>query len=98
MGLHKRFLRQGFTLVELLVTIVIVSFITIVAFDFFVSQLGVNERSEAYQRQRKNWDRTTKFIESEVSLSEAIITDASKIDIPSCFMRFISGVYVLVFL
>ncbi len=83
MQLHKRFLKQGFTLVELLVTLFITSFITIVAFNFFVSQLGVNERSEAYQRQRKNWDRTTKFIESEVSLSEAIITDPSKIDIPS---------------
>lgn len=85
MRLHKRILNQGFTLAELLVTLFITSFITIVAFNFFVSQLGINERSEAYQRQRKNWDRATKFIESEVSLSEEIITDASKVEIPpSC--------------
>ena len=85
MRLHKVLLNKGFTLVELLVTLVITGFITIVAFNFLVSQLEINARSEAYQRQRKSWATAAKLIEAEVSLSESIVTDIEKITLPvSC--------------
>ncbi len=83
MRLHKYILTRGFTLVELLVTLIIVVGITLVAFNFFVSQLEINARSEAYQRQRRALERATKLIESEVNLSEAIITDSTKITQPT---------------
>ena len=83
MQLQKRVLNRGFTLVEISVTLVIVGLISITAFNFFVSNLRVNARTEGYQRQRKNWQRTTRLIESEVSLAENVITDLSKITIPN---------------
>ena len=85
MRLHQRILNKGFTLVELLVTLIIAGLITIVAFNFLVTQLSINARSEAYQRQRRSLELATKLIESEVNLSETIITDPTKITQPiSC--------------
>jgi len=85
MRLHKRPLKTGFTLVELMIASVIGVLTATVAGQVMLNHLETSERVEAYQRQRENWTRASGFIEAEVALSESIVTDPSKVSIPpSC--------------
>jgi prepilin-type N-terminal cleavage/methylation domain-containing protein len=74
---------QGFTLTELLIATAISLLTATVAGDLLISHIRSTERAEAMERQRSDWSRTTTFIEAEVALSERVITDASKIAIPT---------------
>ena len=77
MRLHIRVLNQasaGFSLVELLLAVSIGGLISAVAADAMLTHLRANERLEATERLRADWSRTVHFIESEVALSERVIT------------------------
>ena len=85
MRLHKRPLKTGFTLVELIVASFIGLLTASVTGQVMINHLESSERIEAYQRQRKNWKKATGFIEAEVALSESIVTNSDNITIPpSC--------------
>ena len=74
---------MGFTITELMVATAI-SFITVtVAGQALISHLNTTQTAEAIERQRNDWSRTSKFIESEISLAERIITDFNAVDIPN---------------
>ena len=61
---------MGFTIVELVVATAI-SFITIsVAGQALITHLETTQKAEALERQRNDWNLTSKFIESEVSSSK----------------------------
>lgn len=83
MQLHQRSLITGFTLVELVVASFIGLLTTTVAGQVMLNHLKTTERAEAFQRQRESWTRATSFIEAEVALSESIITDGTKVTIPT---------------
>jgi prepilin-type N-terminal cleavage/methylation domain-containing protein len=85
---------QGFTLAELLIASAISLLTATVAGDLLISHIRSTERAEAMERQRSDWSRTTTFIEAEVALSERVITDASKIAIPTA-CEFSDGDYRL---
>ena len=73
---------MGFTITELVVATAI-SFITItVAGQALISHLETTQTAEAVERQRNDWARTSKFIDSEISLSERLITDFDNVSIP----------------
>jgi prepilin-type N-terminal cleavage/methylation domain-containing protein len=74
---------KGFTLPELLIAAAISLVTATVAGDLLISHIRSTERLEAMERQRSDWSRTTTFIEAEVALSERVISDASKIAIPT---------------
>ena len=74
---------MGFTITELLVATAI-SFITLtVTGQALISHLETTQTAEAVERQRNDWARTSKFIESEISLSERLITDFDNVSIPN---------------
>ena len=74
---------MGFTITELLVAAAI-SLITVsVAGQAMISHLETTQNSEAIERQRNDWSRTSKFIESEISLSERIFSDYDLIVVPN---------------
>lgn len=74
---------QGFSLIELLIAAAIGLITASVAGDLLISHLRSSEQAEALERQRSDWARTSGFIEAEVALSERVITDASKLNIPA---------------
>ena len=78
MQLHKRLLNQslnGFTLVELLVALSISGLISWAATDAVLTHTKTNETLDTAGRLREDWSRTAHFIESEVALSERVITN-----------------------
>lgn len=83
MQLRQRSLTAGFTLVELMVASFIGLLTTTVAGQMMLNHLKTTERAEAFQRQRENWTRAASFIGAEVALSESIITDGTKVTIPT---------------
>lgn len=74
---------KGFTLTELSVAAAMGVLVAIVAGDAMVSHLRSSARAESLQRQRDDWYRATSFIESEIAMSERVISSASNVSIPS---------------
>lgn len=78
MQLHQRLLKQatrGFTLAELLIALSIGGFISWAATDAVITHIKTNETLDTAGRLREDWSRTSHFIESEVALSERVLTD-----------------------
>lgn len=48
-----------------------------------VSHLQRNARGESLQRQREDWKRATRFIESEIAMSGRIVTTSEAVSIPT---------------
>ena len=90
MRLHHSLLKyqprpsQGFTLVELLVAAAVGTVVAAAAGDLMPSNMRSGAALEATQRLRTDWSRTSHFIESEVALSERVITDASRLNLAQC--------------
>jgi hypothetical protein len=73
----------GFTLTELLIAGVIGGLLIVAAGQIMLGQLRTDERMEAAERQKSEWSRTSSFIEAESALSQQVITDPSKVSIPT---------------
>jgi len=78
--LHKQ---NGFTLTELIIAAALGTGLAIVASQLMVSHLQSNARSESLQRQREDWKRATRFIESEIAMSGRIFTAGEAVSIPT---------------
>ena len=74
---------EGFTLPELLIAGLISGLVVIAAGQIMLGQLRTDERMEAAERLKSEWSRASSFIEAEAALSQQVITDASKVNIPS---------------
>ena len=90
MRLHHPILRKtcnrdaGFTLVELLVAASVGSIVALAASYSMLSNMRSGAALEATQRLRTDWSRVSHFIESEVALSERVITNASLLNLAQC--------------
>ncbi len=65
---------SGFTLVELLVSLLVGGLVVAAAGTALLSHLRSSERAEALERQRADWTRSTFFLEAEVALSQEVIS------------------------
>ena len=90
MRLHHPLLKSkpqassGFTLVELLVAATVGTLVAATAGDLMLSNTRSGAALEATQRLRTDWSRVSHFIESEVALSERVITNASLLNLAQC--------------
>ena len=85
MRLHHRLLTAaGFTLVELLIAASVGVLLSLTASQLMLSHMRSSSALEATQRLRDDWNRTTHFIESEVALSERVLTNAALINLAQC--------------
>ena len=87
MRLHQRVLNtrsSGFTLIELLLAIAIGGTVSWVATDAVMTHLKTNENLDTAIRQREDWSRTSHFIESEVALSERVLTSFATASTTHC--------------
>ena len=90
MRLHHPILRTscnrdaGFTLVELLVAASVGSIVALAASDLMLSNMRSGAALEATQSLRSDWNRASHFIESQVALSERVITDATLLNLAQC--------------
>ena len=75
---------NGFTLVELLVSVAIGTLVAATASQLMLSNTRSGAALEATQRLRTDWSRVSHFIESEVALSERVITNASLLNLAQC--------------
>lgn len=83
--MQRRAATAGFTLVELLIAASMSVLVLGLATAAMISHIRTGARVESLERQRGDWNRTTHFIEAEVALSEAVITQLSGITVPgSC--------------
>lgn len=82
--IRQKSIRNGFTLAEVLITTAIVGFLVTVTSGINLTLSRTNARLESTQRKRQDWARTSQFIESEVALSERVITDPKLIDSNTC--------------
>lgn len=80
----KRIQRRGFTLVEVLLAASLGGMLCIIAADAMISHLRSNASLEATERLRNDWSRSSHFIESEVALSERVLTSADSINLSQC--------------
>jgi hypothetical protein len=74
---------QGFTLTELLIAGFISGLLIVVAGDIMLGQMRSDERMEAAERQKSEWSRASAFIEAESALSQQVITDPTKVSVPT---------------
>ena len=85
MRLHHRLLTAaGFTLVELLVAASVGVLLSLTASQLMLSHMRSSSALEATQRLRDDWNRAIHFIESEVALSERVLTNAALINLAQC--------------
>ena len=75
--------KNGYTITELMIAGTLGVGLVIVAGQAMVTHLKSNARSESLLRQREDWKRTTRFIESEIAMSERIFTNSQAISIPT---------------
>ena len=75
---------SGFTLIELLIGTVVGTILLFVAGDFFLNVFYSGQILEAAHRSRSDWNRTSHFIESEIALSERVITDPNNLNLGFC--------------
>ena len=81
---HQKLNKQnGFTLTELIIAAALGTGLAIVVSQLMVSHLQSNARSESLQRQREDWKRATRFIESEIAMSGRIFTAGEAVSIPT---------------
>ena len=81
---HQTLQKQnGFTLTELIIAAALGTGLVIVVSQLMVSHLQSNARSESLQRQREDWKRATRFIESEIAMSGRIFTASEAVSIPT---------------
>lgn len=76
--------KNDFTLVELLVAATVGTLVAAAAGDLMLSNTRSGAALEATQRLRTDWSRVSHFIESEVALSERVITNASLLNLAQC--------------
>ena len=81
---HQRPLRNGFSLVELLLTIGLGGLLTSVSADAMITHIKASEAFETKERLRQDWSRTSHFIESEIALSERVLTTPTNVSLASC--------------
>lgn len=74
----------GFTLVELLLAASMGGLLCIVAADAMIAHLRSNASLEATERLRGDWSRASHFIESEVALSERVLTNPQSVNLNQC--------------
>ena len=74
---------EAFTLPELLIAGFISGLLVVGAGQIMLSQMRTDERMEAAERQKSEWSRASSFIETEAALSQQVITDAGKVNIPT---------------
>jgi len=88
MRLHNELLKRaktdGFTLTELLVAASIGVLLSLVAGEALISHLQSNARLESLERLRNDWNRASHFIESEVALSERVLTSPGSVNLDQC--------------
>ena len=77
-------LEPGFSLVELLLAIGLGGLLASVSADAMITHIRASEAFETKERLRQDWSRTSHFIESEVALSERVITDSANVSLASC--------------
>ena len=83
--IHRRHeIEAGFSLVELLLAASLGGLLCIVAADAMIAHLRSNASLEATERLRSDWSRTSHFIESEVALSERVLTSPESINLNQC--------------
>ena len=75
---------SGFSLVELLLAASLGGLLCIVAADAMITHLRSNASLEATERLRSDWSRTSHFIESEIALSERVLTNPESINLNQC--------------
>jgi hypothetical protein len=80
---NRRHQAEGFTLAELLIAGLISSLLVLAAGQIMLGQMRTDERMEAAERLKSEWSRSSSFIESEAALSQQVITDTSKVNMPS---------------
>ena len=81
---HQKLHRQnGFTLTELILAAALGTGLALVVGQLMVSHLQSNARSESLQRQRDDWKRATRFIESEIAMSGRIFNAGEAVSIPA---------------
>jgi hypothetical protein len=74
---------SGFTLTELMIAAVLGMGLAVVAGDFMLSHIKSQARRESIQRQKDDWKRASRFMESEVAMSSRIFTNAEAIALPA---------------
>ena len=74
----------GFSLVELLLAASLGGMLCIVAADAMIAHLRSSASLEGTERLRSDWSRTSHFIESEVALSERVLTNPESINLSQC--------------
>ena len=77
--IHPQGRARGFSLVELMVAVVVGGAVLLSVGTVLMAQIEIARVAEASQRLRDNWSRLAQFIESEIILSERILTDPSVI-------------------
>ena len=81
---QRRNLRGGFSLIELLLAASLGGMLCIIAADAMIVHLRSNASLEATERMRNDWMRSSHFIESEVALSERVLTNSGSINLNQC--------------
>ena len=76
--------KNGFTLIDLLIGTVLGAILLFVAGDFLLNILYSGRILESAHRSRSDWSRASHFIESEVALSERVITNKDNLNLGFC--------------
>ena len=69
----------GFSLMELIVAVAVGGAVLLSVGTVLMAQIEIARVTESSQRLRDNWSRLAQFIESEIILSERILTDSATI-------------------
>ena len=85
---------NGFTLVELLVASLAAGLVTVAASSAVTYHMRASASMEAVERTKQDWGRVSHFIESEVALSERVITNSSNINLNQCNQTIQSGEFL----
>ena len=90
MRLHHQLLRdvrsqsEGMTLIELLVAAFVGALVLAGAMQVMIKEIESSSSIEASQKLKLAWNQVSHFIESEVALSERVITNSSLINLEQC--------------
>ena len=76
--------KSGFTLIELLIGTVLGAILIFITGDLLLSTVYSGRNLESSHRTRNDWNRTSHFIESEIALSERVITDPNNLNLEFC--------------
>ena len=77
--IHPQGRARGFSLVELMVAVVVGGAVLLSVGTVLMAQIEIARVAESSQRLRDNWSRLAQFIESEIILSERILSDPTVI-------------------